>query len=421
MTVSFEENEVSCFLSMGCANALHRLHAVLHSVMLPQMTVQDLKTEPRSLNDQIASHVGSVLSSPAFISSKRCQQLLTHIVNETIEGRSVEITERTIAYAVFGKGQKFEPSEDSLVRVKAHEVRRRLADFYRDNPDAEVRVELPLGGYVPVFRSRVPSEPTPEVKDLPVAPLTISHLMTRRTTLRWIGGAVVAAAAIPAATYMLNKRASTPIERLWKPVADAKAPLIISIPVLTTQTPNGLIRDRVGLGVAAAISLGANFLNAHSLAYRLRFGSALTFEQLKEQPSLLLGGFTSVWGMWATKGLRFKLVSGEKWADSYIEDSQSGRRYQAENLQPDGYATADYAVVSRLFHPASGQIMFVAAGITTFGTEGAASVLFDPRTFANVVQNAPTNWESKNFEAIVKVAILGTTPSLPEVTVEHFW
>lgn len=384
------------------------------------MTAHDLKATSQSLNGKIADHLGSLLSAPAFISSKRCQQLVSYLVNETIEGRSDEVTERTIAYAVFGKGQRFEPSEDSLVRVKAHEVRRRLAEYYRDNPDTKVWIELPLGGYVPIFRSKATSEPTPEVIELPAEPLSFTHLMTRRNAFRWIGGAAIAA-AIPAVGYKLSKRVSPPLERLWEPVSEAKTPLVISIPILTAKTPNGSIRDRVGIGVAAAVSMAADFLNAHGVAYRLRFGNSLSFEQLKEQPSLLLGGFTSVWGMWATKGLPYKLVSGAKWAESYIEDSQSGKRWQAENLQPDGYATDDYAIVARLFHPVSGQIMFVAGGITTFGTEGAASVLFEPRTFANLVKDAPTNWESKNFEAIVKVAVLGTTPSMPELIAKRFW
>ncbi len=397
------------------------MRTLLRGVMLPQMTVQELQTEPRSLNDRIADHVGSVLASPAFVSSKRCQQLLSYLVTESIEGRSEEITERTIAYAVFGKGQRFEPSEDSLVRVKAHEVRRRLAEYYRDDPDAELRIELPLGGYVPMFRTKAPSEPIPVVNNLPVVPLAPQPKITRRRAFWWMGGAAIAAAAIPAARYTFSRHASTPLDRLWEPVADAKTPLIISIPILTTQTPNGSINDRVGIGVAAAISTAADFLNAHGLPYRLRFGPALTFAQLKEQPSLLLGGFTSNWGMWATNGLRYTLVPGANWADSYIADSQSGKQWRAENLKSDGYATADYAIVARLFHPGSGQIMFVAAGITTFGTEGAASVLFHPRTFANVVKDAPPNWESKNFQAVVKVSILGTTPSVPEVVAEHFW
>lgn len=386
------------------------------------MTGQDLKAEPRSFDQQIIDHVGSVLAAPAFASSKRCQEFLRYIVTEALDGRREEITERNIAHAVFGKGQRFEPSEDSLVRVKAHEMRRRLAQYYRDNPDSEVRIELPLGGYAPAFVARPTAEHVAEVKaPLPAALPPAKEVISRRKAFWWLGGAAVAAAAVPAARYAFNRRDSIPIERLWKPVAAAKTPLLISVPVLATKTINGTIADRVGIGVAAAISVAADFLNAHGLAYRLRFGPALTFEQLKEQPSLLLGGFTSAWGMWATKGLRYNLVSGEKWADSYVEDAQTGKRWQAENLKPDGYATADYGIVARLFDGASGEIMFVAAGITTFGTEGAASVLFDPRTFADLVHDAPADWESKNFEAIVRVSIFGTTPSTPQVVAKHFW
>jgi hypothetical protein len=135
----------------------------------------------------------------------------------------------------------------------------------------------------------------------------------------------------------------------------------------------------------------------------------------------LLGGFTSAWSLWATQGLRYNLIAGKHWAESYIIDSQTGKKWQAENLQPDGYATADYAIVARLFDVVSGQLLFVAAGITTFGTEGAASVLFDSRAFSKLVQGAPGDWTSKNFEAIVKVSIFGTTPSIPEIVAKHFW
>lgn len=385
------------------------------------MSGQEVKFEPQSSNQQISDHVSSVLTAPSFSSSKRCQDFLRYIVNETIEGRRDEITERNIAHVVFGKSQRFEPSEDSLVRVKAHEVRRRLAQYYRDNPNSELRIDLPLGGYAPNFIAKEPAPQATEFKHpAPPAP-PAPQLFTRRRTLWLLGGAAAVAAAIPASRLVLSRPNSTPLERLWKPVADAKLPLLISVPILKTKTVNGTIADRVGLGVAAAISMAADFLNSHRLPYRLRFGPALNFEQLKEQPSLLLGGFTSTWGMWATKRLRYNLVSGKTWAESYIEDSQSGKKWQAENLKPDGYASGDYAIVARLFDALSGEILFVAAGITTFGTEGAASVLFDPRAFGNLIKDAPTNWESKSFEAIVRVAIYGTTPSTPEVVAKHFW
>lgn len=391
--------------------------------MIPRMNGQELKIQPQVSNEQILDHLGSVLSAPAFASSKRCQDFLRYIVSETIEGRRDEINERSIAHLVFGKSQRFEPSEDSLVRVKAHEVRRRLEQYYRDNPTSEVRLEVPPGGYAPNFirqQSQAPPAFPYEVLPPPAQPL--KPFVSRRRVLWSIGGvAAVAGIAVPAARFFSARHALTPLELLWQPVAEAKAPLLISVPVLSTKTPHGTISDRVGIGVAAAISQAANFLDAHQLPYRLRFGSGLTFAQLREQPSLLLGGFTSSWSLWATKGLRYNLVAGKQWAGSYIEDSQSGQKWQPENLKPDGYATSDYAIVARLFDALNGQVLFVAAGITTFGTEGAASVLFDPRAFGQLLRAVPNTWASRSFEAIVKVSIFDTTPSAPEIVAKRFW
>jgi hypothetical protein len=375
-------------------------------------------------NEKIIDHLASILSSPAFASSKRCQDFLRYIVTEAIEGRREEINERNIAHLVFGKSHRFEPSEDSLVRVKAHEVRRRLAQYYQGHPDSEIRIELPHGGYAPQFvQQRVPEVPTPGEYSRPLPSPPPRQPITRRKAFWYIAGTATAAAAaaIPISLYIGSGNGITALDRLWKPVAEAKTPLLISIPVLISQTPNGSIADRVGLGVAAAVSQAANFLNEHHLQYRLRFGSGLTFGQLREQPSLLLGGFTSTWSQWATKGLRFNMVAGKTWPESYIFDSKTGQRWQAKNLQPDGYASADYGIVARVFDAVSGQILFVAAGITTFGTEGAASVLFDPHAFDAVVRGAPSDWTSKNFQAVVKVSIIGTTPSTPQIIATHFW
>lgn len=388
----------------------------------PRMNGLENNTRPHPPNEVVTTHLGAILADPAFASSKRCQDFLRYVVSEAIEGRQEEINERNIAHIVFGKSQRFEPSEDSLVRVKAREVRRRLAQYYRDHPTSPVRIELPHGGYAPSFLIEAPASEPALAPELP--PPAATRPVSRRKSLWYLGGAAaIAAASVPAVLYKPKapNRALTDLDRLWKPVADAKTPLLISVPVLKTRTPHGILADRVGIGVAAAISQAANFLNAHSLPYRLRFGSALTFEQLREQPSLLLGGFTSSWGLWATKGLRYNLVAGKHWAQSYIEDSQTRQKWQPVNLKPDGYATADYAIVARLFDAESGQILFVAAGITTFGTEGAASVLFDPRAFSHLLQGSPSSWTARNFEAIVKVSIFGTTPSAPEIVAKHFW
>ena len=42
--------------------------------------------------------------------------------------------------------------DDSIVRVGAREIRKRLAQYYvSDGVNDEVRIDLPLGSYVPAF------------------------------------------------------------------------------------------------------------------------------------------------------------------------------------------------------------------------------------------------------------------------------
>ncbi len=81
----------------------------------------------------VERHLAAVLTSPAFAPSKRCQEFLRFVVEESLSGRAATIKERTIATAVFGRNGSYEPSEDSIVRVKAVEVRRRLAAFYESD------------------------------------------------------------------------------------------------------------------------------------------------------------------------------------------------------------------------------------------------------------------------------------------------
>src|SRR5262249_46534223 len=53
----------------------------------------------------------------------------------------------------FGKPESFDPRNDPIVRVQARRLRAQLARYYReDGGDSEVLIELPKGGYAPVFR-----------------------------------------------------------------------------------------------------------------------------------------------------------------------------------------------------------------------------------------------------------------------------
>ena len=58
---------------------------------------------------------------------------------------------------VFDKESSFDPRADPIVRVQARRLRARLARYYREEGGADgLVIELPKGGYAPVFKNREP-------------------------------------------------------------------------------------------------------------------------------------------------------------------------------------------------------------------------------------------------------------------------
>ena len=104
--------------------------------------------------EEVRRQLQIVLASPAFHGSKRCQQFLEYVCEKFLEGQPGALKERTIAVEVFGRRPESDLAEDTIVRVGAREVRKRLAQFYVTPAGAasEVRIDLHPGAYAPEFR-----------------------------------------------------------------------------------------------------------------------------------------------------------------------------------------------------------------------------------------------------------------------------
>ena len=87
-----------------------------------------------------------------FKNSLRKRQFLEYVVHRKLEGRNDQLKERTIGAALFNRSPDYATGDDPVVRVQAGEVRRRLEQFYQEEPNhGPVRIELPLGSYAPLF------------------------------------------------------------------------------------------------------------------------------------------------------------------------------------------------------------------------------------------------------------------------------
>ena len=69
----------------------------------------------------------SLLDGPAFRGSPRSRVFLQFVVEETLAGRQDSLKERTVGIAVLGKRADYDTGADSGVRVRANDVRKRLA------------------------------------------------------------------------------------------------------------------------------------------------------------------------------------------------------------------------------------------------------------------------------------------------------
>src|SRR5262249_28994130 len=96
-----------------------------------------------------------ILTSVTFRQVDRLKRFLGFIVSEALAGRGNQLKEYVIGVQVFDKDSSFDPRADPIVRVQARRLRARLVRYYREEGGADALViELPKGGYAPVFKNR---------------------------------------------------------------------------------------------------------------------------------------------------------------------------------------------------------------------------------------------------------------------------
>jgi TolB-like protein/Flp pilus assembly protein TadD len=96
-----------------------------------------------------------ILASATFRQVDRLKRFLSFIVLEGLQGRGDQLKEYVIGVQVFDKDSSFDPRADPIVRVQARRLRARLVRYYREEGAADaVVIELPKGGYAPVFKKR---------------------------------------------------------------------------------------------------------------------------------------------------------------------------------------------------------------------------------------------------------------------------
>jgi len=110
---------------------------------------------PGLASDERWELVQRVLASSHFQKSARHRDFLAYVTERILREPGVEIHEQEIASKVFLRPTEGAKGEDTIVRVQAYQLRKRL-DHYFATEGAQERliVEIPRGNYAPVFQVR---------------------------------------------------------------------------------------------------------------------------------------------------------------------------------------------------------------------------------------------------------------------------
>jgi hypothetical protein len=94
----------------------------------------------------------TILASGIFNRAPNLAQVLTYVCAQYFEGAAQQIKEYNIAVEALGRPAHFDQKRDSIVRVEAHRLRKRLREYYEaDGADHAIRIDIPSGQYAPRF------------------------------------------------------------------------------------------------------------------------------------------------------------------------------------------------------------------------------------------------------------------------------
>src|SRR4051794_2371127 len=96
------------------------------------------------LHTDVRQQVERILRSPLFTGSERLSRFLQFVADKTLAGERDDIKEYLIAIEVYRRGANYDPKTDSIVRVEASRLRRKLNEYYQGSGYRDtVLVELP--------------------------------------------------------------------------------------------------------------------------------------------------------------------------------------------------------------------------------------------------------------------------------------
>ncbi|MFZ0321706.1 MAG: hypothetical protein WAL56_21460 [Candidatus Sulfotelmatobacter sp.] len=407
----------------------------------------------------ILLELDNILASPPFRNSSRSKQFLSYVVQHRLDGHDELLKERSIGADLFHRPADYATGDDPVVRVQAGEVRRRLEQYYHEFSKASnVRIDLPVGTYVPEFQHMSVELPV-EAPPRPFAPVSEPDRKWKR--LAWTALAInLLLVVVLVAPFILRKVARPlPLQQFWAPVFSTSQPVLICLPKPIFYRPSPslydnyakshpgtfqtqverfnqpipldpddkiLWKDMVTFPDFGLVSgdVYAGFRISEALGRigkpsQIRIGNESSFDELRGSPAVLIGAYSNRWTMEMTSDLRY--VFEERDGVLWIHDRTSPDKKWFCRLGLHGEVVTDFGVVTRLLDSKTGHSVVSVAGITAPGTDAAAQFVSAPEYLSELARTAPPGWEKKNMQVVVQTSVIDAGASPPHVVAAYFW
>jgi hypothetical protein len=405
----------------------------------------------------IRRQLKGIRDSRAFCNSSRAKEFLTYAIENAIAGHTELLKERSIGVNLFHRSPTYVTGDDAIVRVKAAEVRKRLVQYYADQEQPpEVRIEIPVGSYIPKFHWR-PSLESASLESNSLAIQESEEKPKRRTLNIWVYATVIAILGVGMAIVVRQyARHQSPFDAFWAPVQRPSQPVLICLPTPVTYAVSSALfarashehpgmyttqvdRDATPLQLDpdtslkwkeitplvdysvnkddayVATDLSRLFAGIHKSS-QVRIGRDFTYEDLRNSPAVLIGAFDNPWTMRVAGELPFAFREQE---GGIVETGGRGRIWRMEGLNNRG--NKDFAIVARLVNSKTGQFLVIVAGIGMVGTQAAGALASREDNLNAALQTATKGWEGRNLELVLESDVVDGSASPPRVVALTAW
>ncbi len=377
---------------------------------------------------EVKRELEDVLAASPFANSKRYPAFLRFVVEKTLAGQAEELKERTLGIEIFHRAPDYDSNNDTIVRVTAGEVRRRLTDFYhRAGADHSIQISVPLGSYVPDFlrverqalktEAVTASSPVLERQDMPVVE---DPKHSRRPAV-----AIPAMLAVVTLLFLWWRLVPlNSVDSFWQNLGST-AVILSPGTIVTSGTPpvarlGDSAHDSVWMSVESSLAIAriTRILGTQKREFSIQPTASLTLTDLRTHPVVLIGGFNNNWTLRLTEDLRFHFCPKD--AGRYFMDRQNPTkiwqsRYNAEER------ILDYALVARFRESVTDRVLYVVAGLNKGGTDAASEFVTNKRYLDVLGRKLSRGWESRNVEVILETHSFGNKNSAPQIVATHVW